>query len=141
MFAIWGVVFPKTVLKTGYGIIQTGNGINQTGNGIIQWGNGICPDFGSNILFYKIFPIWSEDSKTISLTSRLRIFYKIFPFNLRSFRNRKWNYSNRKWNYFSNFQTLDQKTSFTKCFPLNLTIPETGSGIMCYSLVLLAISF
>ena len=50
------------------------------------------------------------------------------------FRNRKWNYLNRKWNYFSPFQSLDQKTSFTKVSPFDPTNPkwfsEIGNGII-----------
>jgi hypothetical protein len=70
---------------------------------------------GSKNLFYKSIPIWSNDFKMV-------------------FRNRKWHYLNRKWNYFSPFQSLDQKTSLTKVFPISATIPkwvsETGNGII-----------
>ena len=71
--------------------------------------------FWSKNLFYKIFSIQPEESKT-------------------SFRNRKHNYWNRKWNYFSYLLTSDQKTSFTKYFPFNLKSPkpvlETGNRII-----------
>ena len=73
MFAIWGVVFPKTVLKTGYGIIQTGNQIIQT----------------------KM-----ELSK-----QKMELF-------------------NQEMEYFSNFQNLDQKSSFTQSFPFDQRIPK-----------------
>ena len=50
------------------------------------------------------------------------------------FRNRKWNYPNRKRNYFTPFQSLNQKTSLTKVFPLGprilKLISETGNGII-----------
>ena len=73
------------------------------------------PVIGSKNFFNKSILIWSNDSKMV-------------------FRNRKWNYLNRKWNYFSPFQSLDQKTSFTKVSPFDPTIPkwfsEIGNGII-----------
>ena len=102
--------------------------------------------FTKSFSFYQIIPKPVSLTGTISLTSRLWI--KNIPFNSRSFRNRKWNYpnrkwnysnrkwnyANRKWNYFYNFQTSDQKTNFTNCFPFLLRIPKqvlkTGNGII-----------
>ena len=57
-----------------------------------------------------------------------------YPNRKWNYPNRKWNYLNRKWNYFTNFQTSDQKTYFTKCLSFSPRssefIIQTGNGII-----------
>ena len=85
-------------------------------------------------LFHPLPDLWS-----INLFYQMSlIFTKEFIIDLQNrkwnYPNRKWNYLNRKWNYFTHFQTLDQKTYFTKCLSFSPRsselISKTGNGII-----------
>ena len=94
----------------------------------------------SKNLFYKSFPIWSDDSKMVSRKQDMELskeekelflpfpvirsknfFYKSYPI---WFTDPKMVCRNRKWNYFSPFWSSDQKTYVTKVSTFGSMIPK-----------------